>query len=58
MPTAVRESELGVGRQMAIDDGSDVQALQEWSDEGQGTKVEGVVRESGSMPCSSHDASA
>jgi len=54
---AVGENELGVGRQMAVDDGGDVQSLQEWGNEGQGTEVDGVVGKSGSMPGLSHDAS-
>ena len=47
---AVREGPLRVGGQVAVDDGSDVEALQEGSDEGQGAERPSLVGEGRSVP--------
>ena len=47
---AVGESQLRVGGQVVVDDGSDVQSLQEGDDESQGAEVAGLLLERGAMP--------
>ena len=55
---AVGEGQLRVRGQVAVDDGGDVQSLQEGDKEGQGAEVTGLVLERGAVPGWSHDASA
>jgi hypothetical protein len=53
----VRESQLRIGGQVAVDDGGQVEALEEWCDEGQGAKGQCLVGEGRSEPSVCHRAS-
>jgi len=55
---SVGESQLQVRRQVAVDDGSQVEALEEWCDKGQGAEGQRLVGEGRSEPGVRHRASA
>src|SRR5205823_8594363 len=50
--------ELGVRGQVAVDEGGDLEALQERGDQGQGSEGEGFVVEGGAIPGLGHYSSA
>lgn len=54
---AVGEGPLWVRGKVSVDDGGDVELLQERCDECQGSEVPGIVGEGGSVPGLCHDAS-
>ena len=54
----VGKSQLWSGGQVAVDDGSHVEALEEWCDEGQGAEGQRLVGEGRSEPGVRHSASA
>jgi hypothetical protein len=53
----VGKSQLRIGGQVAVDDGGQVEALEEWCDEGQGAKGQCLVGEGRSEPSVCHRAS-
>ena len=55
---AVGEGQLRIRGQVAVDDGGDVEALQQRCDEGQGAEGQGLVGEGRSVPGVRHGASA
>jgi hypothetical protein len=54
---AVGEFALGVGGKMAVDDGGEVELFQQRVEQGQRAEVDGLVRESRSMPGEGHGSS-